>query len=107
MSARRGMSAHPINRGSASYLALKLCLKVVHNPNIDLLILLFACTLINKKLCLKMCLFTKIAMFVVHLHSGIVYSKLCTATKLCIFKQGFNHVKVAGKIINASSLLLE
>ena len=55
-----------------------------------------------------MCLFTKIAiMCVVHLHSGIVYSKLCTATKLCIFKLGFNHVEVAGKIINASGLLLD
>ena len=44
---------------------------------------------------------TKIAiMCVVHLHSGIVYSKLCTATK-------FNHVNVAGIIINASGILLD
>ena len=41
------------------------------------------------------------------LHSGIVYSKLCTATKLCILKLGFNHVNVGGKIINASGLLLD
>ena len=55
-----------------------------------------------------MCLFTKIAITcVVHLHSGIVYGKLCTATKLCIFKLGFTHVEVAGKIINASGLLLD
>ena len=74
----RGMSAHPIIGGSPLYLALKLCRKVAHNPNIDLLILTFACTYINKKLCLKMCLFTKIAiMCVAHLHSGIVYYKLC------------------------------
>ena len=46
-------------------------------------------------------------MCVVHLHSGIVYSKLCTATKLCIFKLGFNQVNVAGKIINESGLLLD
>ena len=99
MSARRGMSAHPINRGLET---------VSHNQNLDLLILPFACTLINKKLCLKMCLFTKIAiMCVVHLRSGIVYSKLCTATKYCIFKLGFNHVNVAGKIINASGLLFD
>ena len=89
-------------------MALKLCHTVAHNPNLDLLILIFACTLINKNLCLKMCLFTKIAiMCVVHLHSGIVYSKLCTATKLYIFKLEFNHVEVAGKIINASGLLLD
>ena len=49
-----GMSAHPIIGGSASYLALKLFHEVAHNPNIDLLILTFACTHINKKLCLKM-----------------------------------------------------
>ena len=56
----------------------------------------------------NVCLFTKIAiMCVVHLHSGIVYSKLCTATKLCIFKLGFNYVNVAGQIINASGLLLD
>ena len=74
----RGMSAHPIIGGSALYLALKLCHKVAHNPNIDLLILTFACTYINKMLCLKMCFFTKIAiMCVAHLHSGIVYYKLC------------------------------
>ena len=74
----RGMSAHPIIGGGALYLALKLCHKVAHNPNIDLLILTFACTYINKKLCLKMCFFTKIAiMCVAHLHSGIVYYKLC------------------------------
>ena len=74
----RGMSAHPIIGGSPLYLALKLCHKVAHNPNIDLLILTFACTYINKKLCLKMCFFTKIAiMCVAHLHSGIVYYKLC------------------------------
>ena len=29
-----------------------LCHKVAHNPNIDPLILTFACTRINKKLCL-------------------------------------------------------
>ena len=74
----RGMSAHPIIGGSPLYLALKLCHKVAHNPNIDLLILTFACTYINKKLCLKMFFFTKIAiMCVAHLHSGIVYYKLC------------------------------
>ena len=39
----RGMSAHPIIGGSPLYLALKLCHKVAHNPNIDLLILTFAC----------------------------------------------------------------
>ena len=50
----RGMSAHPIIGGSPLYLALKLCHKVAHNPDIDLLILTFACTYINKKLCLKM-----------------------------------------------------
>ena len=50
----RGMSAHPIIGGSPLYLSLKLCHKVAHNPNIDLLILTFACTYINKKLCLKM-----------------------------------------------------
>ena len=49
-----GMSAHPIIGGSAYYLALKLCHKVAHNPNIDLLILTFACTRKNKKLYLKM-----------------------------------------------------
>ena len=41
------------------------------------------------------------------LPSGIFYSKLYTATKLCIFKLGFNHVNVGGKIINASGLLLD
>ena len=56
----RGMSAHPIIGGSALYLALKLCHKVAHNPNIDLLILTFACTYINKKLCLKMCFLRKL-----------------------------------------------
>ena len=70
------MSAHPIIGGSVYYLALKLCHKVAHNPNIDLLILTFASTRINKKLCMKICFFTKIAiMCVVHLHSGIVYSR--------------------------------
>ena len=54
-----GMSAHPVIRGSAYYLALKLCYKVAHNPNLDLLILPFACTRINKKLCLKMCFLRK------------------------------------------------
>ena len=49
-----GMSAHPIIGGSALYLALKLCHKVAHNPNIDLLIFTFACTRKNKKLYLKM-----------------------------------------------------
>ena len=39
----RGMSAHPIIGGSPLYLALKLWQKVAHNPNIDLLILTFAC----------------------------------------------------------------
>ena len=38
------------------------------------------------------------------LHSGIVYSKLGTATKLRIF---INHVNVTGNIINASGLLLD
>ena len=56
----RGMSAHPIIGGSPLYLALKLCHKVAHNPNIDLLILTFACTYINKKLCLKMCFLRKL-----------------------------------------------
>ena len=42
IAAYRGMSAHPITGGSANYLALKLCHKVAHNPNIDLLILTFA-----------------------------------------------------------------
>ena len=56
----RGMCAHPIIGGSALYLALKLCHKVAHNPNIDLLILTFACTYINKKLCLKMCFLRKL-----------------------------------------------
>ena len=56
----RGMSAHPIIGGSALYLALKLCHKMAHNPNIDLLILTFACTYINKKLCLKMCFLRKL-----------------------------------------------
>ena len=44
-----------------------------------------------------MCLLQKLLMCIVHLHSGIVYSILCTATKLRIFKLGFNHVNVAGK----------
>ena len=56
----RGMSAHPIIGGSALYLALKLCHKGAHNPKIDLLILTFACTYINKKLCLKMCFLRKL-----------------------------------------------
>ena len=73
-----------------------LCHKVAHNPNIDPLILTFACTRINKKLCLIFFFFTKMAsMCGAHLHSGIGYSKLCTATQLCIFKLGFNHVNVA------------
>ena len=46
--------------GSASYLALKLCHKVAHNPNLDLLILPFACSRINNKLCLKMCILQKL-----------------------------------------------
>ena len=80
IAASLGMSAHPIIGGSAYYLALKLCRNVVHNPNIDLLILTFACTLKNVKLYLNV-FFKKIAiMCVVHLHSGIVYSKSYTAT---------------------------
>ena len=60
-----------------------MCHKVAHNPNIDLLILIFACTHINKKLCLKMCFFTKIAiMCVVHLNYGIVYRKLVVCSWL-------------------------
>ena len=47
-----GMSAYPIIGRRAKYLALKLCHRVAHNPNIDLLILTFDCTRINKKLCL-------------------------------------------------------
>ena len=43
-------------------------------------------------------------MCVVHLHSGIVYRKLCTAKLLSLFKLGFNHVNIAGEIINASDL---